>query len=136
MTFNEIEQALGQQAATLDYPIAWPNKDYDPKAANAVPHIEFRHVPTLRTDDSIDGGHEVQTGIALLTVVVNRDGFATEANGIAQEIAEAFPYGFRIETATGTVMVSKPADPVAGFVDGVYYRLPVRVSYRTTPLIA
>jgi len=138
MTFAEIEQALGQRLATLSpaRPIAWPNKNYDPKASGAVPYIEFAHIPTIKTDDSIDGTLPVQTGIVLLTVVTARDTFANQANDIAQSIADLFPYGVRIETANGTVMISKPSDPVAGFTDGIYWRQPVRVTYRTTPAIA
>jgi hypothetical protein len=134
MTFAEIETAIGQRLADLDpaYPIAWPNKDYDPKADGAVPYIEFRHVPTLRSDDSLEGGHEYQTGIALLTVVTMRDSFSTQGNLIAGALAGLFYYGLRITTDDGFVQVMKPADPVAGFVDGVYWRQPVRVTYRTS----
>lgn len=133
MTFNEIEQTLGQwlEGMADAPPIAWPNKDYNPQ--DGLPYVEFRHVPTIRTDDSIDGGHEVQTGIVLLTVVTERDKFTTQAATIGQAIANRFSYGLRIAGATGDVMVSKPVDPVAGFVDGVYWRQPVRITYRTAP---
>lgn len=138
MTFGDIETALGQRLHALSpsYPIAWLNKDYDPKAANAVPYIEFAHIPTARTDASIDGSLTVQSGIALLTVVTARDAFSTQGNTIANAVAALFPYGLRIPVTGGTVMITKPADPVAGFGDGVYWRQPVRVNYRTTPEIA
>lgn len=131
MTFLEIEQALGQRLATLAYPIAWPNKDYDPKGADAVPYVEFRHVPTLRSDDSIDASMPVQTGIVLLTVIVNRDIFANQANVIAQDVADLFFMGLRLAAGSGQVLITKPAEVVTGFVDGVYWRQPVRVNYRT-----
>ena len=138
MTFQEIETALGQRLTGLSpaYPVAWPNKDYDPTGSGKVPYIEFRHVPSARDDDSIDGSFAVQTGIALLTVVVNRDEFANAANTIAQAIADRFAYGLRITAGSGAVMVTKPSELATGFVDGVYWRQPVRVSYRTAPAIA
>ncbi len=138
MTFNEIEQALGQRLAgmTPAYPIAWPNKDYDPKPAGRVPYIEFAHVPTAVTDESIDASMHVHTGIALLTVVVNRDAFSNQANTIAQAVADRFKMGSRLAAGSGSVMIGQPAEPVAGFTDGIYYRAPVRVTYRTAPAIA
>lgn len=137
MTFGDIETALGQRLDTLDpsYPIAWPNKDFDPKAAGNLPYIEFQHVPTLRSDESIDASLTVQTGIALMTVVTARDAFTGQANTIAQAVADLFSYGLRLSVTGGTVMIAKPADPVPGFTDGVYWRLPVRVNYRTTPAL-
>lgn len=136
MNFVTIEQALGMQLVGMapSYPVAWPNKDYDPKGA--LPYIEFRHVPASVTDDSIDASMHVQTGLALITVVVSRDGFSTDANDIAQAVADRFPMGTRIPAGDGSVMITKPPEPVAGFTDGIYYRLPVRVNYRTAPPIA
>lgn len=138
MTFQQIEAALGQRLAALSpaYPIAWPNKDYDPKASGAVPYIEFRHVPSARTDDSIDATLTVQTGIVLLTVVVNRDGFSNQANTIAQAIANQFEYGLRLDAGDGGVLITKPSELATGFADGVYWRQPVRVNYRSAPAIA
>lgn len=138
MNFVTIEQALGMQLVGMSpsYPVAWPNKDYDPKASGAVPYLEFRHVPASVTDESIDASMHVQTGLALITVVVSRDGFSTDANDIAQAVADMFPMGLRIDAGSGVVMITKPAEPVAGFVDGTYWRQPVRVNYRTAPPIA
>lgn len=138
MNFQQIETALGQRLSGLSpaYPIAWPNKDYDPTGVDKVPYIEFRHVPSARDDDSIDGSFAVQTGIALLTVVVSRDAFTNQANTIAQAVADRFSYGLRMTAGSGVVMVAKPAELATGFVDGVYWRQPVRVNYRTAPPIA
>lgn len=129
MTFNQIERALGLRLAAIadQTPIAWPNKDFTP----ATPYFEFRHVPTSRVDETTGGGFAYQTGIALITVVVARDGFSTEANDLAQAVADGFPKALRLDAGAGKVVISAPASLGTPFVDGVYFRLPVSVSYIT-----
>lgn len=129
MTFAEIENALGQRLVAVagNVPIAWPNKDFVP----STPYFEFRHTPVDRVDDTTSGGFAYQTGIVLITVVADRDKFATEANGLAQTIADGFPKALRLTAGTGTVLINAPSAPATPFVDGVYYRLPVRVTYIT-----
>lgn len=131
---DAIETALGQRLAALPNvpPIAWPNANYDPKAPNAVPYIEFIHSPVQRLDDTLDASDERQEGLALMTVIIARGQFTRPANALADAIAARFPNGLRLPLTTGDdVMLTKPTDIVAGFTDGVYYRVPVRLTYRT-----
>jgi hypothetical protein len=127
----DVENALGEYLAGMDDcpPIAWPNKDY----SGAVPYIEFRHAPNGRTDVTIDGGFVSSQGIVLLTVVVERDKFTNEANTLAWDIIARFPRGLRLDLDDGQVLIYQPTDLAPGFVDGVYWRQPVRVFYQTTP---
>lgn len=129
MTFNEIETALGQHLEQMtDAPdIAWPNKDFTPNGL----YVEFRHVPNTRTDAVISGGFPIQIGIALLTVVTAKDQFTSEANTVAQNIADRFPKATRLTAGDGKVVISDSASLATPFVDGVYWRQPVRVPYIT-----
>jgi hypothetical protein len=129
MTQNEIEAAIGQRlAAGVDtLPIAWPNQSFTPTGK----YVEFRHAPNTRTDPVISGGYAYQQGLFLLTLVVPAGGFATEANDIAQSIADLFPKALRLATATGKVVINEPTSFGTGFVDGAYWRQPVRISYIT-----
>lgn len=129
MTFDQIEQAVGLQLSTLTpaYPIAWPNADFTPNGT----YIEFRHSPGERVDPVIAGGYAYQTGIFLLTVVIPAGGFATQANTIAQAIADLFPKALRIPAGSGKVVISGPSSLGTGFQDGAYWRQPVRVFYIT-----
>jgi hypothetical protein len=129
MTFNEIETAIGQrlEGMTDCPPIAWPNKDFTPNGT----YLEFRHAPNERRDDVISGGYPFQIGIALITVVTARDSFTTTANGLAQDIADRFPKALRLTAGSGNVVINAPANLGNGFVDGVYWRQPVSISYIT-----
>lgn len=131
---NAIETALGQRLAALPNipPVAWPNANYDPKTQGAVPYVEFVHAPVQRVDDTIDASDERQEGLALLTVIVNRGQFTGPANALADAIAAHFPTGLRLLMSNGDdVMIAKPADVLQGFTDGIYWRVPVRLTYRT-----
>lgn len=129
MTLNDIETAIGKHLADMTDcpPIAWPNKDFTP----AGTYLEFRHAPNERRDDTISGGYAYQIGIALVTVVTARDGFTTEANTIAQKVADRFTKALRLTAGSGDVLINAPASLGTGFVDGVYWRQPITISYLT-----
>jgi hypothetical protein len=127
MTFDNIEQAIGLRLAGLGKPVAWPNRDFTPNGT----YIEFRHSPGARFDETIDATGPRQTGIVLLTVVTRAGGFATEANNLAQTIADLFPKALRIPAGSGKVLISAPSSLGPPFQDGAYWRQPVRVFYLT-----
>lgn len=133
MTFNDIETALGQRllAVAGSTPIAWPNKDFDP--VGNVPYIEFRHAPNTVDDPVISGGYGYQLGLALITVVTERGQFSTEANTLAETIRAGFPKALRLAAGGGNVVINAPTSPGTPFVDGVYWRQPLTVSYITEP---
>jgi hypothetical protein len=129
---NAIETAFGQRLASLaNVPaIAWQNADFDPLVA--LPYLEFVHAPVARVDEVIDGGFARQIGIVLITVVSERGKFTTGANALAESIADYFPKALRLPLSSGgNAVINAPAEVVQGFTDGVYWRVPVRVSYVT-----
>ena len=132
MNVNDLEKAIGQRLLTISPApnVAWPNKDY----SGAVPYVEFRHVPNGILNETIDGSFSRMQGIFLLTVVTERDKFTADANTIAWSIVDAFTIGLRLPTdGGGGVVVSQSTDLAPGFVDGIYWRQPVRVFYTTAP---
>lgn len=134
MNNTAIETAIGQHLAAMPgaLPIAWPNADYDPRAVGAAPYVEFVHAPVQRLDDTIDASEPRQEGLVLMTVVSARGNFTNAVNAIADAVAARFGTGLRLALSTGgEVMMTKPADIVQGFTDGVYWRAPVRLTYRT-----
>lgn len=126
---NAIETAFGQRLMTLSPApkVAWPNQNFDPKAQGNLPYIAFSHFPVSRTDNTIVGTDNRQTGFFLLAVVAARGNFATAANTLAQSVAALFPQGQRL----GGAVVSKPSQPEPAIEDGVYFRIPVRIDYVT-----
>lgn len=133
MTHQQIETALGQRLEGLPNrpPIAWPNANYDPKATGAVPYLEFVHSPVTRVDEVTSGGYERQIGLALITVVVERGKFTGNANAIAEAVALRYPKALRLVAGVGNVVINAPSEIAPGFTDGIYWRVPVRVSYVT-----
>jgi hypothetical protein len=131
MTLDELETALGQQVDAIadGTPIAWPNRDYDP--ADGVPYIEFRHSPVSVDDPTGNGEYEYQRGLLLLTVVTERGKYSGEANGIAQALREGFRKSLRLSAGSGNVVINAPPSFGSPFVDGVYWRQPLVVSYIT-----
>lgn len=131
MDFSQIETALGQRlrnGLSSTIPIAWQNDDFTP---GTVPYVEFVHSPTSRDDDTITGNYAIQLGLCIITVVAPRGQFTTASLGLAKTIAALYPKGLRLAAGTGTVLIYKPTDIVPGFVDGTYWRQPLRVSYMT-----
>ena len=95
-----------------------------------VPAVLFTHQPVLRFDETLAGTRTIADGYADFIVVVPRNGFASAANKIAGMIADLFPTSCRIDMLCGLITVMRPPMPMAGYDDGVYYRVPVRIAYR------
>lgn len=132
MTFTQIGNALGLRLSTMAAvpPIAWPNAD----APGVVPYLAVAHFPNTRTNPVLSGGgHSTLSGIFLITVVTARGAFTGPANAIAQAVADRFPKALHLTAGSGSVVITDPAEPVPGFTDGVHWRQPVRVRYRSEP---
>lgn len=129
MIYGEISDALKGRLLTVAgvIPVSWPGLDFVPGAE----YIEFRHAPVGRFDNTGAATVAYQEGIALITAVVKAGIGEKRVEQIADTIRAGFPMGLRITAGSGKVLITKPADPVPGFTDGAYYRLPVRVDYTT-----
>lgn len=139
MTLNEIETALGQhlEGMTNCPPIAWGNKTppWDMPGASGPkpkPHLRTLHQPVTRIDPTPDGSiPEDKTGIWLVTVVAESDMFTTEANTIAEAVAQRFRAGTRLDAGSGNVLIDR-GEPVPGFHDDANnWVAPVRINYQT-----
>lgn len=119
-----IETALGQALAAVSGigPIAWPNRSSDP----ARPFVLFDHTPTTWANATVDGAEVRAEGYVTASVCVAQGGFSTAANALGMDIIEAFPVGRRL----GGVCVVE-ARPLPGYFDGIGWRQPVRIEYRS-----
>lgn len=96
-----------------------------------VPAVLFTHVPTLRTDKTLRGGRSIAEGYADFIVVTPRNGFVNGASAIAAKVAALFPVPLMIDLVVdGHIVVDKPVVPMQGYDDSIYWRIPVRVTYR------
>lgn len=121
---STIETALGQALAAVSGigTIAWPNRSADP----ARPFVLFDHVPTQWENAAVDGSEIRADGYVIAAVCIAQGGFTTNANTRAGAIIAAFPPGRRL----GGVCIQQ-ARPLPGYFDGVGWRQPVRIDYRS-----
>ena len=115
-----FEMALG--AIPGIGPIAWPNRLSDP----ARPFVLFEHVPTNWENATVDATETRADGYIIAAVCIAAGEFTTEANETAMTIIQAFPVSRRL----GGVCVVK-SGPIKGYFDGVGWRQPVRIEYRS-----
>ena len=121
---SAIEQALGQALAAVSGigPIAWPNRSADP----ARPFVLFDHVPTQWDNIAVDVSETRAEGYFIAAICIAQGGFTTNANARATAIMAAFPAGRRL---TGMAIIN--SRPLPGYFDGIGWRQPVRVDYRS-----
>ena len=119
-----IETALGQALAAVSGigEIAWPNRSADP----VRPFVLFDHVPTQWENATVDGSEVRADGYVIASICIAQGGFTTDANARAGDIIAAFPPGLRLG---GACIIQ--ASPVRGYPDGIGWRQPVRIDYRS-----
>lgn len=126
MTEAEIVAAIGNRlVAGMDLPVVWQNKADDP----ALPYLICDVVPVSRPDPTMRGTARRLVGFAMISVVAERDTFATVALNHADAIAALFPMALRIAAGVGQVMIPRQPEVLRGYDDGVHWRVPVRVPY-------
>ena len=124
---SDISNVLGQRLATLGYTIGWPNKDISDGTTH--PYLIFDHVPVSRTDDTLRGGIEINTGFIMVMVMTGIGAYATTATEIAESIAALFPYALRLPVAGGEVTIFEPPQVGQGYPDEPHWRTPVKIKY-------
>ena len=107
----------------LAYPVAWPNRKSDP----ARPFVLFDHVPTNWENVTIDGSETRADGYVIFAVCIADGVFTNQAEQIADMIAGWFPPSLRIG---GGVCITDGGH-LRGYSDGIGWREPVRIDYRT-----
>lgn len=132
ITDTDISNVLAQRLEYLDIdpplPIGWPNRDVPPGTPH--PYLIFQHVPVSRTDDTLNGGGEIITGFAVVTIMAKPGEFATKANRLADHIRALYPYTLRLPVIGGEITISQPPYKMDdGYPDGPHWRVPVRIPY-------
>lgn len=123
----QFETSLGQALAAVPQmpPIAWPARGQEP----ARPFVIFDHQPTLWENVTLDGSEVRAQGYVVASICIAQGNFTTASNQLADNIMAAFPPGRRIAELCITI-----ARPLPGFFDGVGWRQPVRIDYRSESL--
>ena len=133
MNAEAIEAALKARLATFtDLPKAWPNQDFDPTKAGNLPYVACDLVKAATSDRTLDGSDPESIGRLIATVVVPRGSSTSRANRYADAIAALFPMGLRIAGDGVTITITQPPHAREGMTDGIYWRVPVVISYLAT----
>lgn len=123
-SLQTIETAFWQALANIaGIPaIAWPNRGAEPSR----PFVLFDHVPAIWENVTVDASETRADGYIVASVCISQGSFSTPANTVATAILSAFPVGRRLGGACVT-----QARPLPGFFDGIGWRQPVRIDYRS-----
>lgn len=129
MNEADIENVLGQHllGSHLDYPVAWPNKDFP---AGVATYLVFQVVRTSVASCLLAGVKVASSGYVMIGVVDRANNFAVDANRIADIVAGNFRMGLRIAVpGGGEITISQPPQIMSGYPDGPAWRVPVKVHY-------
>lgn len=147
MNEEDIANGLGQALddAMLGYPVVWENRYLRDGSGNLVevpskaqmPYLVVEFVRTSRRNRALAGGvpkkgSQVSEGFMQITVVSERDAFASAATGIADDVADVFTPATSITITGGKITITDFPTVIQGFPDDVSWRVPVRVPYRAT----
>jgi len=102
--------------------ILWEARAVEPSR----PFVIFEHVSGSWVNATVDGSEVRASGYFVASVCTVTGGFTTQADGIADQIIAAFPPGRRLAGICIT-----DATPLREYFDGVGWRQPVRVDYRS-----
>lgn len=131
MIESAIERALGERLLTL-HPtptVIWDNDE--PDAIPKPPYLVVQFTKTGRTDRTVAGTLPIRTGYMTVAVIEKQNKFTTQANNLADQIADLFPSALRLSASGQTLTITKGGDVQSGYPDGPNWRVPVRVDYRT-----
>lgn len=124
-----IIEALSAALETHPLPKAWPNAGYDPKAPGAAPYIAVAFVLPPATDATMDSSAPVLSGRLIATLVRPGGDGPLAAHRQAASLAALFQRGQRIAAGAQVITITDHPSIGEGFEDGVYWRVPVRVSF-------
>lgn len=130
MSAEAIELALKARLTEYtDLPKAWPNQDFDPKAPGNLPYVAVDLVKAGTSDRTIEGDAPETVGRLVATVVTAKGISSGTANRHADAIAALFPMGLKLAAGAVTVEITQPPHIREGLPDGVYWRVPVAITF-------
>jgi len=124
---GDVETAIRLQLSTLGTtPIAWPNEDF----SSEPPYLELNVLHNDTTRLTIDQFNR-RPVIAQVTVNWALNSGTSQANDLADAIADHFPTDLRMPVTSGTLRVTKAPVAGQGFADKAAWRIPVSIYMET-----
>ena len=133
-----LESRVAVIAASLGLPVAWPNITFDPPDA---PYARIYVLPAQTIGQDLAGQMRTYQGILQANIIVPAGSGVTQARGLAQSIADAFPEGLPLVEGDLTVYINgppqvrqpvhnRPTSAPNGSSGSITYTIPVSMQYR------
>lgn len=133
-----LESRVAVIAASLGLPIAWPNISFDPPDA---PYIRLYVLPAQTVSQDLAGQMRTYQGILQVNIIVPAGSGVTQARGLAQSVADAFPEGLPLVDGGLVVYINgppqvrqpiqdRPTSAPNGSSGSITYTIPVSMQYR------
>ncbi|EPL4030060.1 phage tail terminator-like protein [Enterobacter hormaechei] len=133
-----LESRVAIISASLGLPIAWPNIVFDPPDA---PYARVYVLPAQTVGQDIEGLMRTYQGILQVNIITPAGSGVSQARGLAQSVADAFPEGLPLVDGDLKVYINgppqvrqpiqdRPTSAPNGSSGSITYTIPVSMQYR------
>lgn len=123
-----LESRVAIIAESLGLPIAWPNIAFTPP--DDAPYGRVYVLPAQTVGQDLEGQLRTYQGILQVNIITPAGSGVSQARGLAQSVADAFPEGLPLVDGDLTVYINGPPQvrqPIQGNIDITH---PVSMQYR------
>lgn len=130
MSLIKIRMALEKRLNLLTpaLPIDHENLDF---TALGLPHLRAFLLPNRTSMPGLDMVTKYEKGIFQVSVAYPLNQGTGEAEARVELVRAHFPAGLKLVESGVTVLIYEPPSVAAGQVDGVFFVIPVSISYRS-----
>lgn len=133
-----LEGRIAIIGSSLGLPIAWPNIAFDPPEAS---YARVYVLPAQTVGQDLMGQMRTYQGILQVNIIVPAGSGVSQARGMAQSVADAFPEGLPLVDSDLTVYINgppqvrqpiqdRPTSAPNGSSGSITYTIPVSMQYR------
>ncbi|MEG6077562.1 DUF4128 domain-containing protein [Enterobacter kobei] len=134
-----LESRVAIISASLGLPIAWPNIAFTPP--DDAPYGRVYVLPAQTVGQDLEGQLRTYQGILQVNIITPAGSGVSQARGLAQSVADAFPEGLPLVDGDLTVYINgppqvrqpiqdRPTSAPNGSSGSITYAIPVSMQYR------
>lgn len=134
-----LEGRVAVICSSLGLPVAWPNIAFTPP--DNAPYGRVYVLPAQTVGQDIEGLMRTYQGILQVNIITPAGSGVSQARGLAQSVADAFPEGLPLVDGDLTVYINgppqvrqsiqdRPASAPNGSSGSITYTIPVSMQYR------
>ncbi|EPM0144576.1 DUF4128 domain-containing protein [Citrobacter freundii] len=134
-----LESRTAVICSSLGLPVAWPNIAFTPP--DNAPYGRVYILPAQTVGQDMEGQLRTYQGILQLNIIAPAGSGVTQARGLAQSIADAFPEGLPLVDGDLTTYINgppqirspiqdRPTSAPNGSSGSITYTIPISMQYR------